>query len=60
MASGLKFDLGFEISYLNYPGIHVHIASNCYIGGLLGYCSLPKASEVNSDLGIQLCDVNYI
>ena len=28
------FDLRFEISNLDYPGIHVHIASNCHFGGL--------------------------
>ena len=30
----VKFDLRFEISNLNYLGIHVHIASNGHFGGL--------------------------
>ena len=30
----VKFDLRFEISNLNYLGIHVHIASNSHFGGL--------------------------
>ena len=33
MTSEVKFDLNFEISNLNYPGIYVHIASNCYFDG---------------------------
>ena len=28
------FGLRFEISNLNYPGIHVHVASNSHFGGL--------------------------
>ena len=34
MASEFKFDLRFEISNLNYPGIIVHVASNSHFGGL--------------------------
>ena len=34
MASEFKFDLRFEISNLNYPGIIVHVALNSYFGGL--------------------------
>ena len=30
----VKFDHKFEISNLNYNGIHVHIASNIHLGGL--------------------------
>jgi len=29
-----SYDLRFVISNLDYPGIHVHIASNCHFGGL--------------------------
>ena len=29
-------DLKIELSDLNYPGIHVHIASNSHFGGLGG------------------------
>ena len=37
-----SFDLRFEISNLDYPGIHVHIASN----GLRGHGDLLMTSEV--------------
>ena len=30
----VKFDIRFEISNLNYLGIHVYIASNGHFGGL--------------------------
>ena len=33
-ASEVKFELGFEISNLDYPGIHMHITSNSHLGGL--------------------------
>ena len=29
-----NFNLVFEISNLNYPGIYVHVASNSHLGGL--------------------------
>ena len=43
-----SFDLRFEISNLDYPGIHVHIASNGLRGhdGLRGHGSLQTTSEV--------------
>ena len=34
MASEFKFDLRFEISNLNYPGMDVHVATNSNFGGL--------------------------
>ena len=37
-----SFDLRFEISNLDYPGIHVHIAFN----GLQGHGDLKTTSEV--------------
>ena len=33
IASEIKFNLGFKISNLYYPGIHVHVASNGHFGG---------------------------
>ena len=36
------YDLRFDISNLDYPGIHVHIASN----GLRGHDGLQMTSEV--------------
>ena len=60
MASEVTFDLRFEISNLNYPGIHMHVAPNSHFGGLRGYGGLKTASEVTSHLGIELSDLNYI
>ena len=37
-----SYDLRFDISNLDYPGIHVHIASN----GLRGHGDLKMTSEV--------------
>ena len=51
-----SYDLRFEISNHNYPGIHVHIASN----SLIGHGGLQTTSEVRSDLKIQLSDLDYI
>ena len=43
-----SFDLRFEISNLDYPGIHVHIASNGLRGrdSLRGHGGLQMTSEV--------------
>ena len=60
MTSEVKFDLRFELSNLDYPSIHVHVASNCHIVDLRGHGSLQTASEVTNDLGIELSDLNYI
>ena len=38
------FDLRFEISNLDYPGIHVHIASNSHSGDLWGHGGLQNWS----------------
>ena len=51
-----SYDLRFDISNLDYPGIHVHIASN----SLRGHGGLQTTSEVTSDLKIQLSDLNYL
>ena len=51
-----SYDLRFDISNLDYPGIHVHIASN----GLRGHGGLQTTSEVTSDLKIQLSDLDYL
>ena len=59
MASGVKFSTRLEISDLNYPEIHVHIAHNSHFHGL-DHCSLVTASEVRSDLRIELSDLNYL
>ena len=58
IASEVIFNLGFEISNLNYPGIHVHVASNGHLHGLCGHDGLQTASEVTSGLGIELSDIN--
>ena len=51
-----SYDLRFDISFLDYPSIHVHIASN----GLRGHGGLQTTSEVTSDHKIQLSDLNYL
>ena len=58
MASELKFNLRFQISNLNYPGIIVDVVSNSHLGGLRGYGGLQTALEVTSDLIIELSDLN--
>ena len=40
MAPEVKFDFGIELSDLDYPDIHVHIASNEHFGGLRGHGGL--------------------
>ena len=57
-----SYDLSFEISNLEYPGIHVHIASNGLRGhgGLRGHSGLQTTSEVTFDLKIQLSDLDYL
>ena len=51
-----SYDLRFDISNLDYPGIHVHIASN----SLQGHGGPQMTSEVTSDLKIQLSDLDYL
>ena len=62
MAPEVQFDFGIELSDLDYPDIHVHIASNKHLnfGGLGGHGDLKTASEVTSDLKIQLSDLDYL
>ena len=60
MTSEVKFNLRFEISNLDYSGIHVHVASYSHIVDLQGYGSLQIASEVTYGLGIELSDLNYL
>ena len=58
-ASEVASDLKFDISNLNYPGIHVHITYNSHFGGLWGHSGLNMTSEVTSDLKFELSDLNY-
>ena len=51
-----SYDLRFDISNLDYPGINVHIATN----GLRGHGGLQTTLEVTSDLKIQLSDLDYL
>ena len=46
MASEARSDLGIELSDLNYPYIHVHVAYNRHFGGPYSHCDLQTASEV--------------
>ena len=54
-----NFNIILDTSNLNYPGIHVHVAFNSHLGGLLGHDGLQMTSEVTSDLKIELSDLNY-
>ena len=55
-----SYDLRFDISNLDYPGIHAHIASNSHFGGLWGHGDLQMTSEVKADHKIELSDLNYL
>ena len=57
-ASEVASDLKFDISNLNYPGIHVHITYNSHFGGLWGHSGLNMTSEVTSDLKFDFCSLN--
>ena len=59
-SSEVQFDLRFETSNLDYPGINVHIASNSHCDCLWGHGGLQMALEVTSDLGMELSDLNYL
>ena len=67
MAPEVKFDFGIELSDLDYPDIHVLIASNEHLnfgglGGLRGHggqLEAMAASEVTSDLGFELSNLDY-
>ena len=60
MTSEVKFDLRFEISNLDYPGINVHVASYSQIVDLRGHGSLQTASEVTNGLRIELGGLNNL
>ena len=60
MALNFKSDLRIEIRNLNYPGIHVHVASDDHFGGLWGHHNLQMILEVKANLKIELGDLNYI
>ena len=55
-----KFDIKFEISNLNNPIIHMHIAPRNQYGDLRGHGSLKTASEAASDVKFELSDLDYI
>ena len=54
------FDNKIEVWNLKYPDIHVHITSDCHVGGLWGHCGLQKTSEVKANLKIELSDLNFL
>ena len=56
MTSEVKADLRIELSDLNYPGIHVHVASNSHVGGLWCHDGLQMTSEVKADLNYLWCN----
>ena len=46
MTSEVKFDLGFELCDLNYPDIHVHIASINSLNRISGHGKLESILSV--------------
>ena len=54
VALEVEFDLRFDVKVLNYPDIHVHVASNSHFGGLWGRGVLQMTSEVAYDLKFEL------
>ena len=50
-----SYDIRFDISNLDYPGIHAHIASNNHFGGLWGHGGLQMTLEVK----IEMSNLNY-
>ena len=60
MTFEVKADLRIELSDLNYPGIHVHVASVGHIGGFGGHGSLQVNSEDTSEARFELSDLNYL
>ena len=59
MAPKARFDLIFETSNLDYPGIHVHIASNSHFDCLLGHGGPQTAPEVQFDLRFETSNLDY-
>ena len=66
MAWELKFELGFEIKNLNYPGVYmrVHIGIATYSGldglwGHDGFQTALMACEVKFDLRFEIGNLNY-
>ena len=62
MASEVKSDFIFELSDFDYPGNHVHIASNSHFGDLRGHGSLKMASMASGfkyDLRFEISNLNY-
>ena len=60
MASEVKFDLRFDASNPNYPGIYMHIAWNSHYGGIRGHSGLHMTSEDTFDLKFELSGLNYL
>ena len=58
MTSDTKFDPIFEISNLDYHGIHVHIAS-LFLRPLRP-CQPPNSLVGNIRLGVKLSVLNYL
>ena len=62
MAPEVKSDFTFELSDFDYPGNHVHIASNSHFGDFRGHVSLKMASmasEFKYDLRFEISNLNY-
>ena len=62
VALKVTFDIIFDTSNLNYPGIYMHIAWNSHFGDLRGHSGLQTASvalEVKFDIRFDNSNLNY-
>ena len=62
VALKVTFDIIFDTSNLNYPGIYMHIAWNSHFGDLRGHSGLQTASvalEVKFDIRFDKSNLNY-
>ena len=61
MASKFKVDLRIEIRNLNYPRVHVHVASGGHFGGSEAMVALQMTSEVKADLKLNsVTSITYV
>ena len=56
MASEVKCNLRFEICIIDYPGMHVHIASNGFLVASEAVAATKWTMEVTSGLRIEISD----
>ena len=57
---GNENGLRFETSNLNYPGIHMHVASENHFHGLRDSSGLQMTSEAMFEVRFELSGLNYV